>query len=216
MARNSSTLLQGQVASNDDWYGDTQEHNVGRYVECRREYHVVVVCRTLSCSFVLVGIVDVDGRLLTVLNRQHPVPVNGLAPVEEQHEHHKHVRHDTKDADDLDDGMLALICEAALGYQHFAVNWRLSSQNGMNTRQSMVQNQETDLDQPEGGQSAHLHEQSHLASIDGHGSLLGREGGRGVWVHVVAAILGHFVEGEHVKSEGHSHNHHQPVFDLQL
>jgi len=98
-------------------------------------------------------------------------------------------------------------------------------------RQSVVQDQQTDFDEPDGRQRAQLVDKGHFAPVNSHLHLLWSQRGRNFGFHVVAAILGHLVETKHVRREGtlqrqnthwgqndkaYHHDHHQPVVNLEI
>ena len=68
---------------------------------------------------------------------------------------------------------------------------------GQNLRQSVVENQETNLDQPNGPQIAQLHGQHHFAAVYRPLGLERGEFGNILVGHVVAAVLGRYVDADH-------------------
>lgn len=175
---------------------DAQQHQISRDVKGCRKDHVFVVCCTLAWKLSDHPCIFVDTKGRTVLNRKVPVPLNGTTPVEEEQEDDQGKRDSAKDANDLDNQMLALIGHPAHPLARDAL-----AREELDGRQSVVENQQADLDKPDGPQRTELHGEHHLAAINRPLRLQGREFGDVFCGHVVAAIFGRRVDADHVGRE---------------
>lgn len=155
-----------------------------------------VVCCTLAWKLSDHPCIFVDTKGRTFLNRKVPVPLNGTTPVEEEQEDDQGKRDGAKDANDLDNQMLALIGHPAHPLARDAL-----AREELDGRQSVVENQQADLDKPDGPQRTELHGEHHLAAINRPLRLQGREFGDVFCGHVVAAIFGRRVDADHVGRE---------------